>query len=678
MEDEDPAAPMKSRKELRKQKMMEYLTMRGKSNLVAPKPNLCNGPAGKPETWRPSTLQLLKGKENKTTTIKCRQRDKNTQPLAPLANQKPSRKTFFAPKKESLHSNIRTGPQKAGGLLSLRSTLTEKPSSTATSSLSSKSDLKADSLPTKQTRVRMLLAGKASSTVHLPLLKNTGSTLRPASNTAGSFPVNTYRMSLGPMVKTRTGLIPAMIPPKVTRPIPIRTANPSAAAPQCHVSSSRPVSQTSSAAQVKKIPVRQRPTAPCRVTNTTQEANVSRSKAIPVKQSQLSSLKPKSTFTTSSSRTAPHKPPGQPEQRRPEPQARQTSQHSKAHGGMAARGCVAKVTGRVPLAAAQVAKPKTANKAADASIKTGPKRPNVSQLKPPPVMKAPKPQTVGKKVTAEQEDRMRKLQAWREAKGISYKRPPLPVKPPARRAAALPRPFWATLKLEDDARRVIAAVERSLSDCIKLLAEGCQGQQVREVLSRLPPVSQKFAKFWICKARLMEQEGNLDVLPMFEEAVSVVLEPVDELRTVMFDILKKKDESRACQGDGREGCQTPNQVESDAESNDDTAVTPPKPVRALIHGEKGCSSTIKYKITATPGPPSSQQREPKRVNGQKEHDPCVASYSDLLAAQEETEGAAQQMAGERSSTDGTPMYVFRENEALQDKIFVQLLREEEA
>lgn len=47
---------------------------------------------------------------------------------------------------------------------------------------------------------------------------------------------------------------------------------------------------------------------------------------------------------------------------------------------------------------------------------------------------------------------------------------------------------------------------------------------MKEVLSRLPAVSQKFAKYWICQVRLMEQEGNFDVLPMFEEAVRIVLE----------------------------------------------------------------------------------------------------------------------------------------------------------
>lgn len=54
--------------------------------------------------------------------------------------------------------------------------------------------------------------------------------------------------------------------------------------------------------------------------------------------------------------------------------------------------------------------------------------------------------------------------------------------------------------------------------------QGCSQDQVKTVLSRLPAVSRKFAKYWICRARLMEQEGNLDVLPMFEEAVGVVLD----------------------------------------------------------------------------------------------------------------------------------------------------------
>lgn len=65
----------------------------------------------------------------------------------------------------------------------------------------------------------------------------------------------------------------------------------------------------------------------------------------------------------------------------------------------------------------------------------------------------------------------KKLQEWREAKGISYKRPSMPVKPQVRRTVALPQPFWATMKDEDEAHSLISAVDRSLVDCMKLLCE---------------------------------------------------------------------------------------------------------------------------------------------------------------------------------------------------------------
>lgn len=65
----------------------------------------------------------------------------------------------------------------------------------------------------------------------------------------------------------------------------------------------------------------------------------------------------------------------------------------------------------------------------------------------------------------------RKLREWREEKGISYKRPPMPVKPQVRHTVALPQPFWTAMKEEEDAHSLIGAVDRSLADCIKLLKE---------------------------------------------------------------------------------------------------------------------------------------------------------------------------------------------------------------
>ncbi|KAJ3580616.1 hypothetical protein NHX12_034314 [Muraenolepis orangiensis] len=301
------------------------------------------------------------------------------------------------------------------------------------------------------------------------------------------------------------------------------------------------------------------------------------------------------------------------------------------------------------------------------------------------------PQTEGKS-TAAQEERMRKLQEWRNTKGISYKRPPMPVRPQVRRTLALPQPYWATMEQEDEAHSLISAVDRSLADCIMLLAQGCPPEQVTKVLSRLPPLAKKFAKYWICQARLMERQGNLDVLPMFEEAVRLVLEPVDELRTVVFDILKKRDESERT----KERMEQVDEEESRLEAATMGPVVTPQPVRAFIHAEKGNSSTVKYKITATPGGARSQRRERLRVDSQevrfvtpvrrsvrigraslgypaflREQDPCVASCDDLLA-EEEHEG------GEREASGATaPMYVYRENEALRDQVTVQLFYDDQ-
>lgn len=96
--------------------------------------------------------------------------------------------------------------------------------------------------------------------------------------------------------------------------------------------------------------------------------------------------------------------------------------------------------------------------------------------------------------------------------------------------------------------------------------------------------------------------------------------------------------------------------------------------------------------------PSSQQREPARVNGQEvrfftpvrrsvrierasfrypaslqDHDLCVASYNDLMS-EEDKEKSQEQKGGETSpSVNDTPMYIYRQNEALKDKVFVQLV-----
>lgn len=62
----------------------------------------------------------------------------------------------------------------------------------------------------------------------------------------------------------------------------------------------------------------------------------------------------------------------------------------------------------------------------------------------------------------------------------------------------------------------------------------------------------------------------------------------------------------------------------------------------------------------------------------QEHDRCVASYSDLISV-EDKERIEEELASETSpSANNSPMYVYRENDALKDKVFVKLVCEEDA
>nr|XP_015196017.1 PREDICTED: cytoskeleton-associated protein 2-like isoform X1 [Lepisosteus oculatus] len=277
-------------------------------------------------------------------------------------------------------------------------------------------------------------------------------------------------------------------------------------------------------------------------------------------------------------------------------------------------------------------------------------------------------------LTKAQEERMRRLQEWREAKGIAYKRPPMPTpRRSVKKPAASRQSFWSAMEEEDRLGRL--AAER-IDDCLRLLREGRESREVLAVLSQVPSV-EKFAMYWVCRARLMERDGDCEVLALFEEAVRVVQEPIEELRTIVFEILKKK---KTITETDKEGDQSESNIPG-VPRNDPVT---PKIVGAKIRGAKNGSSVVKYKITATPGGrQQQQQRDPVQLDGQElrfftpvrrslrieraaprypaalqERDPCVASLQELLA---EEEGS------------GPPLYVYRENEALNDQIHIELL-----
>ncbi|KAL6114848.1 ckap2l [Pungitius sinensis] len=715
MEEEEIVTKL-SRKELRKQKLMEYLSGKGKLKQPKPKPYLRDDCQVK----RPvgAALKVVSGKENKVPAHRFTHERTKVKTLAAESTklQKSTRGAFSDSRKVNASADHLTGPQSANRPSTNRGSAPPQRNQNRqltrrTTALSSRCNPTAASRLKQQPNAAVPSCGRASSSAPGAAATKSNSRLLSSSKATWSRPTAaaaSVRMSLGPMVKTKTGLVPAAIQP---RDVQGRRNATHTSATAADPSSEKMQSSALSSVQSKPSG------ATCLNKNQGARAgiggqNQSNPKPLVSRRSQPPSkippssglrLKPQGSTAGAAAqpaeRSTERRPEAAAQKKRPPPRvAPRTSSRPEGRCGPRAAG------GVLPAAAAEKNRTcggteadggrgtaKAQRTSAPGTSRTVP-RPNgtgghATDTRTPA---APSvrvlPQTEGRKMTAAQEERARKLQEWREAKGISYKRPPMPVKPQVRRPVAVAEPFWGSMSEEDEARSLVEAVDRSLADCIKLLVEGFPTDRVREVLSRLPPVSRKFAKYWICRARLMERDGQLDVLPVFEEAVGVVLEPLDELRTVVFQILKKKDEIKAPAEEEEEEEGTIPACESAPESVE-SPTTPPRPTRALIRGERGDSSVVKYRITSTPGGAPSQQAEPARVNGQEvrfltpvrrsvriersslrypaslqDHDLCVASYGDLISEEEEQE----------------PMYVYRQNEALEDRVSVRLVYDDAA
>ncbi|XP_054895895.1 cytoskeleton-associated protein 2-like [Poeciliopsis prolifica] len=727
--DSNESAPFLSRKELRKQQLMEYLAAKGK---LKP-PNVTHN-----QTAVKTSLKVAIGKENKAPPDRLRWHDSKEKTLVPQRSQDPPRRRSLG---VSGKVNVTTGKQTAicssSSSVSAQTKVNQNPLLRKTYTvMSSKSSFipaatqKNQPEPRSRNLSKVQLNGRCSHAAKSepkPSIGSSRATLRPLDMASS-------RISTGPLVKTKTGLVPAAIQPRN----PKSNASLPPGSKRQTFTSSTVVKNPRGKGQLGRMSSVSGSQAPglviptnSRAKSKTEAQNRSKPKPLPVKLTQptgrsqfrtglhsagpskCKTVKPEQSVLTS--KTA-----GQPAHIS-ESQVKKNTQSVKADALTTTRSSIKRSSTAVKtdesVWSKDVRKTK-ANRETHIIQKTSRNVPSVhpttkcagvargyrtapqpsrsisllgrtAATKTPAVMIKTAPQTEVKKLTAAQEERMRKLQEWRESKGISYKRPPMAAKAPATRTVSVPQPFWASMELEDEAHSVICAVDRSLEDCIKLLNEGCPADRVKDVVSRLPAVSQKFAKYWICRARLMEQEGNLDVLPVFEEAVRVVLEPVDELRTVIFDILKKKDEIQENEKLD-DGTAT---TEGSPDCGNDPLVTP-KPVRVLIKGERGGSSVVKYKITATPGGPASHQKEPVRVKGQEvrfftpvrrsvriekscfryppslqDHDVCVNSYSDLISE----EGKETSEEQSRCSGRNTPMYIYRQNEALEDKVSVKLV-----
>ncbi|NXS05339.1 CKP2L protein, partial [Oxylabes madagascariensis] len=189
--------------------------------------------------------------------------------------------------------------------------------------------------------------------------------------------------------------------------------------------------------------------------------------------------------------------------------------------------------------------------------------------------------------------------------------------------------------------------------------QGVHAEEVAAVLS-LVPQAEKFAKFWICQAKLLARNGPFDVLQLYREAVSAGAEPVEELRETALNILK--DAGQKLEGNlsfvGLTGVWAGEKAEEPIPSEptpcpggrQPTASTPGlmgRPVTSL-------PLSVKLQITSASrgrefleGPelkfltPVRRSLRIERARSHypemlKDHDPVVSSLSEILDAEEET------------------------------------------
>ncbi|XP_041885494.1 cytoskeleton-associated protein 2-like isoform X2 [Corvus kubaryi] len=243
-------------------------------------------------------------------------------------------------------------------------------------------------------------------------------------------------------------------------------------------------------------------------------------------------------------------------------------------------------------------------------------------------------------------DRKKQLEEWLASKGKKYKRPPMAL---LQKQAVKPscRSIKAKEKQENPEQRCQAEINNVLTQCLKFAEEGVPAEELLAVLSHVPQ-AEKFAKFWICQAKLLARNGPFDVLQLYREAVSAGAEPVEELRETALSILK--DAAQNLEGEKAEepvpwGPTTPCPGERQP-----TASTPGLVGRPLT----SLPPSIKLQVTSAsrgrefPEGPELKFLTPVRRSLRiervvslypemlKDHDPVVSSLREILDAEEET------------------------------------------
>ncbi|KAM9211779.1 cytoskeleton-associated protein 2-like [Dugong dugon] len=275
------------------------------------------------------------------------------------------------------------------------------------------------------------------------------------------------------------------------------------------------------------------------------------------------------------------------------------------------------------------------------------------------------------------EDRRKQLEEWQKSKGKIYKRPPMELKTKRKVIEKMNVSFWKSIEKEEEEKKaqfeLSSKINNTLTECLQLIEGGVFSNEVFTILSSIPE-AEKFAKFWICKAKLLARKGTFDVIGLYEEAIRNGATPILELREVILNILQ--DPNRTMEGitsdslaaeelikkmESEKSCLSPKEREQ--------VTATPQVTKAGQDNHPG----IKLQIAPIPrliGMPEVQDMKlitPVRRSARieravsrypemlQDHDLVVASLDELLEVEE------------------TECFIFRKNEALPVTLGFQIL-----
>ncbi|XP_076989809.1 cytoskeleton-associated protein 2-like isoform X2 [Tamandua tetradactyla] len=209
------------------------------------------------------------------------------------------------------------------------------------------------------------------------------------------------------------------------------------------------------------------------------------------------------------------------------------------------------------------------------------------------------------------EDRRKQLEEWKKSKGKIYKRPPMELETKRKVIEKMNISFWKSIEKEEEEKKaqleLSNKINNTLTECLQLIEGGVLSKEVLTILSGIPE-AEKFAKFWICKAKLMAHKGTFDVIGLYEEAIRNGATPIQELREVVLNIL-----------------QDPNRTTEAAETNTSTEEL----VEKMESGKSCLSPKEREQVTATPLITKAEQNRHPGIKLQVAPIPRVAGLPEV-------------------------------------------------